>query len=137
MRATLTEAFHMLLQLPVWVSLALAWAALHAWRAPKGTRWHRWRFGWTALAALFYVLNIPVVPTMIETRLERLHPVPRIAESDRDEGNVVLVLTGGWLRTEIQVHRAISVGGDAIARRAVGIAARINQTAALVVIHGE
>jgi uncharacterized SAM-binding protein YcdF (DUF218 family) len=99
MRATLTEAFHMLLQVPVWVSLALAWAAFHAWQAPQGTRWSRWRVAWSALAVFFYVLNVPVLPTLMENRLERLYSAPAIAESDRSEGNVVLVLTGGWLRT--------------------------------------
>jgi uncharacterized SAM-binding protein YcdF (DUF218 family) len=98
MRSPVTEAFHALLSLPLWLFAGLALASILAWRSPRQSSMRRWRYAWVAAAVITYVVCMPVWPTALLVWLEARHPPPRIQESDRRDDNVIIVLTGGWLR---------------------------------------
>jgi len=100
MRSVLTDLVHLLLAMPLYVLLGLAWAGVRAYRAREG-RLHRWRH---ALAVLFvgvYLVSIPATANALLARLEAWWPVPTDAQIKAlpgADGPRMLVLTAGWFR---------------------------------------
>lgn len=98
MRSLVTELVHLLLQVPLWVFLALAAATIRSWRAPASHRARRLRWPLALGAALVWLLTSPALVVTVESSLEHAYEVPDVSEADRSEDNVILVLTAGWLR---------------------------------------
>jgi len=98
MRSFITELVHLFLQVPLWMFLAIAAAAVGSWRAAPETAFRRWRWPLAGGAALFWVATAPALTTTLESTLEHVYEVPQISNADRDADNLILVLTAGWLR---------------------------------------
>jgi uncharacterized SAM-binding protein YcdF (DUF218 family) len=97
--STATEIVHVFLSVPFWIFLALVGLAIWACRRPSGSRPRRWRAWFIAAPVLFYIVSVPVLPTSLERWLESRFPRRAATAADRDQDNVILVLTAGYLRT--------------------------------------
>jgi uncharacterized SAM-binding protein YcdF (DUF218 family) len=100
MRSVLTDLVHLLLAMPLYVLLGLAWATWRAYRVKAG-RWHRWRHALVLLWALVYLVSIPATANTLLAQLEARWPVPTDAQLKAlpgPDGPRMLVLTAGWFR---------------------------------------
>lgn len=100
MRSVLTDLVHLLLAMPLYVLLGLAWLSVRAWRARTG-RLHRWRHALAATGIVVYLVSIPATANVLLAHLEGWWPVPTEAEIKALSGTGgprMLVLTAGWFR---------------------------------------
>lgn len=98
MRSTLTELVHLFMQVPLWLVVALAGAAIWSWRGRPGSARRRGRWAFVLGSVLLWLATAPALTTWVESSLEQSYAVPKTTQADRSPDNVILVLTAGWLR---------------------------------------
>ena len=98
MQSLAADLAQILLGLPLYGVILLAFLAGLAFCGPAGGCLHRWRYLMVVLLALGYTASTPVFSNVLARQLESRYLVPDGAALARPARPVVVVLTDGWIR---------------------------------------